>query len=91
MALASLVAVALALRAVHNDYAFYLAYLIFQYAALALGWNILGGYAGFVNFGAARVLRRWRLCDGRAEQDARRAAAALRGGRRRSRRGARPR
>ena len=26
---------------------------ILQYAALALGWNVLGGYAGFVNFGAA--------------------------------------
>ena len=40
-------------RRVHNDYAFFLAYLDPQYAALALGWNILGGYAGFVNFGAA--------------------------------------
>jgi len=49
----SLVAVALALRAARNDYAFYLAYLVFQYVALALGWNILGGYAGFVNFGAS--------------------------------------
>jgi branched-chain amino acid transport system permease protein len=51
--MASLVAVALILRAAHNDYAFYLAYLVFQYVALALGWNILGGYAGFVNFGAS--------------------------------------
>jgi branched-chain amino acid transport system permease protein len=53
LAMASLVAVALALRAAHNDYAFYLGYLVFQYVALALGWNILGGYAGFVNFGAS--------------------------------------
>lgn len=53
LAAASLVAVALALRAARNDYAFYLAYLVFQYVALALGWNILGGYAGFVNFGAS--------------------------------------
>jgi branched-chain amino acid transport system permease protein len=53
LATASLVAVAVILRAAHNDYAFYLAYLVFQYVALALGWNILGGYAGFVNFGAS--------------------------------------
>jgi branched-chain amino acid transport system permease protein len=53
LAITSLVAVALILRAAHNDYAFYLAYLVFQYVALALGWNILGGYAGFVNFGAS--------------------------------------
>ena len=53
LAIGSLVAVALALRAAHNDYAFYLGYLVFQYVALALGWNILGGYAGFVNFGAS--------------------------------------
>jgi branched-chain amino acid transport system permease protein len=53
LATTSLVAVALILRAAHNDYAFYLAYLVFQYVALALGWNILGGYAGFVNFGAS--------------------------------------
>ena len=53
LAMASLVAVALILRAARNDYAFYLAYLVFQYVALALGWNILGGYAGFVNFGAS--------------------------------------
>ena len=52
-AAASLVGVALILRAARNDYAFYLAYLVFQYVALALGWNILGGYAGFVNFGAS--------------------------------------
>jgi branched-chain amino acid transport system permease protein len=53
LAIGSLVAVALTLRAAHNDYAFYLGYLVFQYVALALGWNILGGYAGFVNFGAS--------------------------------------
>jgi branched-chain amino acid transport system permease protein len=52
LAIGSLIAVALVLRAVHNDYAFYLGYIIFQYGALAIAWNILGGYAGFVNFGA---------------------------------------
>lgn len=53
LATATLIAVALILRVARNDYAFYLAYLVFQYVALALGWNILGGYAGFVNFGAS--------------------------------------
>ena len=53
LAAASLVAVVLVLHAARNDYAFYLAYLVLQYVGLALGWNILGGYAGFVNFGAA--------------------------------------
>jgi branched-chain amino acid transport system permease protein len=53
IALVVLVAGAIGLRAFHNDYAFFLAYLVLQYVALALGWNVLGGYAGFVNFGAA--------------------------------------
>jgi branched-chain amino acid transport system permease protein len=49
---AGVLATTVALRAVHNDYAFFLGYIIFQYGALAIAWNILGGYAGFVNFGA---------------------------------------
>jgi branched-chain amino acid transport system permease protein len=53
VALAALFVGGAALRAIHNDYAFFLAYLVLQYVALALGWNVLGGYAGFVNFGAA--------------------------------------
>ena len=53
IALATLVIGGCALRAIHNDYAFFLVYLVLQYVALALGWNVLGGYAGFVNFGAA--------------------------------------
>jgi len=52
LALACLIATAFALRAVHNDYAFFLGYVVFQYGALAIAWNILGGYAGFVNFGS---------------------------------------
>jgi branched-chain amino acid transport system permease protein len=52
LALAALIATTFALRAAHNDYAFYLGYVVFQYGALAIAWNILGGYAGFVNFGA---------------------------------------
>jgi branched-chain amino acid transport system permease protein len=52
LAFVCLVATAAALRAVHNDYAFFVGYVVFQYGALAIAWNILGGYAGFVNFGA---------------------------------------
>ncbi len=36
-----------------SEYYFLVAYIIFQYVVLATGWNILGGYAGYVNFGTA--------------------------------------
>lgn len=42
-----------ALRAVGNDYLFYLGYTVLQFAVLATAWNILGGYCGYVNFGSA--------------------------------------
>ena len=42
----------MALRAIHNDYAYFVGYVVFQYGALAIAWNILGGYAGYANFGA---------------------------------------
>jgi branched-chain amino acid transport system permease protein len=49
-----LVAVAgLATRMGLNDYAFFAAYIVAQYIVLATAWNILGGYAGYVNFGIA--------------------------------------
>lgn len=35
------------------DYWFYAGYTVLQFGALAVAWNILGGYAGYVNFGAA--------------------------------------
>jgi len=35
------------------DYWFYAGFTVLQFAALAVAWNILGGYAGYVNFGAA--------------------------------------
>lgn len=40
-------------RFLHNDYLLYASYIVLQYVVLATGWNILGGYAGYVNFGAA--------------------------------------
>jgi len=36
-----------------NDYYFYAAYIVLQYVVIATAWNILGGYAGYVNFGSA--------------------------------------
>jgi branched-chain amino acid transport system permease protein len=43
----------LALRALGNDYAYFAGYVVLQYIVLATGWNVLGGYAGYVNFGSA--------------------------------------
>ncbi|WP_127090514.1 branched-chain amino acid ABC transporter permease [Aquabacter cavernae] len=40
-------------RAVENPFFFFASYIIIQYVALATGWNVLGGYAGYINFGAA--------------------------------------
>src|SRR4051812_26162457 len=36
-----------------NEYLFYLGYTVLTYVVLATAWNILGGYAGYVNFGSA--------------------------------------
>jgi branched-chain amino acid transport system permease protein len=34
-----------------NEYFFYAAYIVLTFVVLATAWNILGGYAGYVNFG----------------------------------------
>ncbi len=36
---------------VKNEYFFVAAYVVVQFVILATAWNILGGYAGYVNFG----------------------------------------
>ncbi|HEX9396002.1 MAG TPA: branched-chain amino acid ABC transporter permease [Burkholderiales bacterium] len=36
---------------VKNEYFFFAAYTVLLYVILATAWNILGGYAGYVNFG----------------------------------------
>ncbi|HEY5898464.1 MAG TPA: branched-chain amino acid ABC transporter permease [Burkholderiales bacterium] len=36
---------------VQNEYFFFAAYIVVQFVILATAWNILGGYAGYVNFG----------------------------------------
>ena len=48
-----LVALWLAGRLVANEYVFFAGYAVLQYVLLASAWNILGGYAGYVNFGTA--------------------------------------
>ena len=35
-----------------NEYYFFAAYVVLQFIVLATAWNILGGYAGYVNFGS---------------------------------------
>jgi branched-chain amino acid transport system permease protein len=44
------VALAVALSPV-NEYFFYAGYVVLTFVVLATAWNILGGYAGYVNFG----------------------------------------
>ncbi len=36
-----------------NEYYFFAGYVVLQFVVLATAWNILGGYAGYVNFGSA--------------------------------------
>src|SRR4029453_9730672 len=36
---------------IRNEYPFFAGYVILQFIALAVAWSILGGYAGYVNFG----------------------------------------
>jgi branched-chain amino acid transport system permease protein len=40
-----------ALSGAVNEYFFYAAYVVLTFVVLATAWNILGGYAGYVNFG----------------------------------------
>ncbi len=49
----AILAVALLLaRMVGNEYFFFAGYVVLQFIVLATAWNILGGYAGYVNFGS---------------------------------------
>ncbi len=34
-----------------NEYFFFAGFVVLQFVVLATAWNILGGYAGYVNFG----------------------------------------
>ena len=48
-----LAAAVLAAFTVSNEYYFFAAYVVVQFVVLATAWNILGGYAGYVNFGSS--------------------------------------
>jgi branched-chain amino acid transport system permease protein len=50
MAVVLIAAVAAALSGM-NEYFFYAGYVVLTFVVLATAWNILGGYAGYVNFG----------------------------------------
>jgi branched-chain amino acid transport system permease protein len=52
--LAAIIVAALAMtHLVANQYYYFAGYVVLQYVVLATGWNILGGYTGYVNFGSA--------------------------------------
>jgi branched-chain amino acid transport system permease protein len=40
-------------QVIGNEYPFFAAYVILQFIVLAVAWSILGGYAGYVNFGTS--------------------------------------
>jgi len=46
-----LMAVLLMTQFVGNEYPFFAGYVILQFIVLSVAWTILGGYAGYVNFG----------------------------------------
>jgi branched-chain amino acid transport system permease protein len=46
-------AAALATFLIKNEYPFFAGYVILQFIVLATAWNVLGGYAGYVNFGTS--------------------------------------
>jgi branched-chain amino acid transport system permease protein len=40
-------------QVIGNEYPFFAGYVILQFVVLAVAWSILGGYAGYVNFGTS--------------------------------------
>ena len=51
--LAILVVAGVAAFTMKNEYYFFAGYVVLQFVVLATAWNLLGGYAGYVNFGTA--------------------------------------
>jgi len=43
-------------QVIGNQFVFFVGFVILQYVVMATAWNILGGYAGYVNFGSAGFL-----------------------------------
>ncbi|MGC1563261.1 MAG: branched-chain amino acid ABC transporter permease [Bradyrhizobium sp.] len=52
-AVAFLLAVLLTTQLIGNEYPFFAGYVILQFIVLSVAWSILGGYAGYVNFGTS--------------------------------------
>ena len=52
-ALIFLVTVVVLTQVIRNEYPFFAGYVILQFIVLAVAWSILGGYAGYVNFGTS--------------------------------------
>jgi branched-chain amino acid transport system permease protein len=48
-----LAGVLLMTQIIGNEYPFFACYVILQFIVLAVAWSILGGYAGYVNFGTS--------------------------------------
>jgi branched-chain amino acid transport system permease protein len=48
-----LAAALLMTQVIGNQYPFFACYVILQFIVLAVSWSILGGYAGYVNFGTS--------------------------------------
>src|SRR6202790_2912096 len=48
-----LIAALLMTQIIGNQYPFFACYVILQFIVLAVAWSILGGYAGYVNFGTS--------------------------------------
>src|ERR1700749_4165956 len=46
-----LIVVLLMTQFIRNEYPFFAGYVILQFVVLSVAWTILGGYAGYVNFG----------------------------------------
>jgi branched-chain amino acid transport system permease protein len=49
----ALVAGLVSTRLTNNEYYFFAAYVVLQSLIMAMAWNILGGFTGYVNFGSA--------------------------------------
>jgi branched-chain amino acid transport system permease protein len=52
-AIVFLVAVALMTKLIGHPYPFFAGYVILQFIVLAVAWSLLGGHAGYVNFGTS--------------------------------------
>jgi branched-chain amino acid transport system permease protein len=59
-----LMALLLAVPATHNDYLTLVFRQILMYAAMAYGWNLIGGYTGYVSFGNVTFFGLGAYCSG---------------------------